>query len=80
MAQLVITYPDEHRDRVIEAMCSKFGYDAEEEALTPDEFVALKITVWIKRIVSSYEQDKAAKEILAEVRSSVAAIDIEIGG
>lgn len=34
MAQLVITYPDEHRDRVIEAMCSKFGYDEEEVDLT----------------------------------------------
>lgn len=79
MAQLVITYPDEHRDRVLEAMCSKFGYDAEEEALTPDEFVGLKITGWIKGIVSSYEQDKAAKEILARIRSDVAAINIEIG-
>ena len=59
-------------------MCSKFGYYEEEVDLTPDKFVGLKISAWVKKIVTAYEQDKASKEILAEIRSSVAAIDIEI--
>ena len=28
MAEVTLTYPDEHRDRIIEAICTRFGYQA----------------------------------------------------
>ena len=87
MAQLVITYPDEHRDRIVDAVCDTFRYeemvDTDDgslvENVSREEFVKQRLIRWIKKIVVAYEQDKAAREILAGIRSDVDAVDIEIG-
>ena len=78
MAQLVITYPDEHKDRIVDAICEKFGYDDEEEEKTPEEFVRMQIANWVKGLVIAREHRLASKAILDEIQSDVMAVEVEV--
>tara|TARA_R100000808_G_scaffold18919_1_gene41328 strand:+ start:828 stop:1079 length:252 start_codon:yes stop_codon:yes gene_type:complete len=81
MATLVITYPDEHKDRIVDAICEKFGHDdlEEEEAMSKEDFVRMQIANWVKGHVIAREHRLASKSILKEIESDVMSVDIGVG-
>ena len=56
MAAVTITYPDEYRDRIVEAICTRFCYpetvevDGEDapNPQTPEQFAADTLAKWVK--------------------------------
>lgn len=87
MAGVTITYPDEARDRIIGAICSRFGYqttvdvDGEEvdNPQPPDEFAASKVAEWVRSQVRKHETEKAAREAEQAISEEIAAIEVTVG-
>ena len=87
MAQVTITYPDAARDRIIEAICARFGYQATvdvdgEDVDNPqsqDDFAATKVAEWVRSQVRKHETQKAASEAEQAIAEEVAAIEVTVG-
>ena len=87
MAQVTITYPDEDRDRIIEAICTRLGYqetvDGDGEDVdnpqSPDEFAATKVAEWVRSQVRKHETEKAAREAEQAIAEEVEAIEVTVG-
>ena len=86
MTTVTLPYPDEHRDRIIDAVCSRFGYretvdvdgDAVPNPQTQAQFVAERLAGWVRSQVRQYETEKAANEADEIISAEVAAIDVSI--
>ena len=86
MAEVTITYPDEHRDRIIEAICTRFGYqstvDVDGEAVdnpqSPDEFTAEKMADWVRSQVRKHETAKAAEAAEQAIADEIEAIEVTV--
>ena len=87
MAEVTITYPDAARDRIIGAICSRFGYRETVEIAgeevgnpqSPDEFAAAKVAEWVRSQVRKHETEKAAREAEQAIAEEVAAIEVTVG-
>lgn len=87
MATVTLTYPDEHRDRIIEAVCTRFGYQSMVEVdgedvpnpQTEEQFVAGKLADWVRTQVSRHETDKAVAAAEQAIMDEVDAIEVVVG-
>tara|TARA_R110002020_G_scaffold85567_3_gene211103 strand:- start:896 stop:1168 length:273 start_codon:yes stop_codon:yes gene_type:complete len=88
MGQLVLNYPDEHEDRILDAICSLYGYrlmvdgpDGEliENPDSPAVFVRKRISNWVKRQVVAREKELASEGIDEAIEQEVMSIDIDFG-
>lgn len=86
MATVSITYPDDQTERIVEAVCTRFGYQATVEIDGVDtdnpetdiQFVARQMAEWIKHQVRVFEQDKAARLAEATISAEVDAINVVV--
>ena len=88
MGQLILNYPDEYEERILDAICSRHGYrpmvdgpDGEviENPDSPATFVRKRISHWVKRQVVAREKEIASEGIDEAIEQEVMAIDIDFG-
>ena len=86
MAAVTITYPDEYRDRIVEAICTRFCYpetvevDGEDtpNPQTPEQFAADTLAKWVKSQVRKHETAKATISAEEEIMEEIDAIEVAV--
>jgi len=86
MASVSITYPDDQTERIVEAVCTRFGYQAtveidgvaQDNPETDVQFVARQLAEWIKHQVRVFEEDKAARAAEETIAAEVDAISVVV--
>jgi hypothetical protein len=87
MAEVTLSYPDDQTERIVEAVCTRFGYQATVEVDgelvdNPEsdvQFVARQLAEWVKHQVRVHEEDKAARLAEETIGAEVDAIDVVVG-
>lgn len=77
MAQIVINIPDQQMNRVINAFCSEFSYQANGGELTKQQFTKKQIRRYIKEVMVSAEIDAARSAAAESIRADVDSINID---
>jgi hypothetical protein len=88
MAEVTITYPDEYRDRIVEALCTRFGYqetvevDSEDvpNPQTPEQFVGSVLAKWVKSQVRKHETAKATIVAEEAITVEIDSIGVTVSG
>lgn len=71
MAQIIITIPDAHVSRVLDAFASRFNYDQNKlEGETKGQFAKRMLAEWIK-LTTLREERKVAREAAEETVEEV---------
>lgn len=86
MSAVTITYPDEYRDRIVEALCTRFGYQESVEVdsedvpnpQTPEQFVGSVLAKWVKSQVRKHETAKATMAAEEAIMEEIDAIEVAV--
>mgnify|MGYP006935528737 CR=1 FL=1 len=58
MGSVTLTIPDNEDQRVLDAFCNSFGYNASVDG-TQGQFLKKKLITYVKQVVSDYERQAA---------------------
>ena len=84
MAQLILNYPDEYNDRILEAVCVGYGYRPFVEGpdnneipnpVSREEFVKMRIVHWVKKQVVAHEDRVSRIEASNAIEAEIDSID-----